>query len=198
MPEDRPPDPHINGERTQDFLDSLREIDEITDEDLKEIYRPLFGENGSLRELFEKYGDYINFDFRGRPGLDRLTFSVVIPGEIPLIDTLHAEQMFGGKIIYDPLRAGYQVNVYRWRDRGPVALSIYDAQEDFHIRYYLQPDGEVKLVAIKGNRKGTGVANAPAQLYASRFANSLINYEPPDENQSDMVNPDLFNENGDE
>ena len=88
------------------------------------------------------------------------------------------------------------MNVYKWRDHGPVALSIYDAHEDSHIRYYLQPGGEVQLVVIKANRKATGIANAPAQLYASRFVNSLLNYESPDESRVDIVNPDIAEENG--
>ena len=168
------------GERTSEFLDSLRSVDELTEESLREFQRPLFGPQGSLQELFEQYGGQIEFNHRGRPNLQKLVFSVLSPDE-HAVDAFIAQKLFRGQIIYNEEWAGYEVSLIRHTEYGVLAFMVHDTHEDSHINYRLGPDGRQIILAVKTNGKiGESPAKAQAQLYVKRFADFLVGYEPPE------------------
>ncbi len=172
----------VCGERTSEFMYSTDDIEEITDQELAEIERPLFGPEGALNELFERFGDSIEFDYRGRKGVDALAISILSEGN-PVIDDHIAKKLFRGELIYDENRAGYTVVVYRQRTRGAIGLFIHDMHEDSKIAYRLQPDSSIELEVLPNEKSDItyeGVATVQAQLYAKRFADFILHYEPPE------------------
>lgn len=204
-PEGRPDEgSQIPSDSLRDFADSLRRVDETTDADLEELARPLFGPKGNIQDLFEAFGDYIDFDYQGEQGIDRLSFAILAPGE-NLADRSFAESIFGEedekttkiRTLHSTLRTGCRVNVYRSQGKGPTALSIKDVQDNFYIRYYLEDDGEIRLEVVEParHRKHAAKANARAQLIAKGYIDFISNYELPQDNPGDnIVNPDLVDE----